>query len=189
MAGLVASILLAANIILFAALMFPGELSVGIPTAMWALLVGSCIGGIWIALATSIPPIATGIDSPTGAVLVLLSAAVGSKVIVAGSTPEIAVQIVMLTFTAAALLSGALLYFLGTCRWGSYFRFVPYSVVGGFLGATGWLLIAGGVQIATGRQLGLSIDASDWTKNDDAYCLLLISCKKTSLYVSEMGIN
>jgi len=124
--------------------MFPGDLSSGIPIAIWAMLIGSCLGGVWIALATSLPPLATGIDSPTGAVLVLLSAATGAGVVAAGGSPQTAVQTVMLVFTAATFMSGALLYGLGACRWGSYFRFVPYFVVGGFLAATGWFLIAGG---------------------------------------------
>jgi len=71
-AGVVASIVLVANIVSFAALMFPGHLAAGVPVAIWAMLVGSCIGGVCIALCTSISPLATGIDSPTGAVLVSL---------------------------------------------------------------------------------------------------------------------
>ena len=72
-AGLLASVVLIANIISFAGLMFPGDLAAGIPTVIWAMLIGSAIGGVSIALLTSLPPLATGIDSPTGAVLVLLS--------------------------------------------------------------------------------------------------------------------
>jgi SulP family sulfate permease len=137
LAGLVASVVLIANIVSFGALMFPGDLSAGIPVVVWSMLIGSCIGGIWIALWTSLPPIATGIDSPTGAVLMLLSASAGSGVLAAGGSPQTAVQNVMLIFTAATVISGALLYGLGAGRWGSYFRFVPYCVVCGFLGATG----------------------------------------------------
>jgi len=162
-AGLVASVVLIANIISFGALMFPGALSDGIPIAIWAMLIGSCIGGAWIALATSLPPLATGIDSPTGAVLVLLSAAAGSSVVAAGGSAQTAVQTVMLIFTAATFMSGALLYGLGACRWGSYFRFVPSCVVGGFLTATGCFLIAGGVRMTTGRTLDLSSLAANWT--------------------------
>src|SRR5689334_17074421 len=132
-AGLLASVVLIANIVSFGALMFPGDLGAGIPTAIWAMLVGSSIGGIWIALATSLPPLATGIDSPTGTVLVLLSASAASAVFASGGSVQTAVQTVMLIFTAATVLSGALLYVLGACRWGTYFRFVPYFVVGGFL--------------------------------------------------------
>jgi SulP family sulfate permease len=160
-AGLVASVVLIANIVSFGALMFPGELSAGIPTAVWAMLIGSCIGGVWIALRTSLPPLASGIDSPTGAVLILLSATAAANVAARGGSVQTAVQTVMLTFTAATLVSGALLYLLGAGRWGSYFRFVPYFVVGGFLAATGWFLIAGGVRMTVGRTL--SFDDIMWT--------------------------
>jgi len=163
-AGLVASVVLIANIISFGALMFPGTLSAGIPMAIWAMLIGSCIGGVWIALATSLPPLATGIDSPTGAVLVLLSATTGSAVMAAGGSAQTAVETIMLIFTAATFMSGALLYGLGARRWGSYFRFVPSCVVGGFLAATGFLLIAGGVRMTTGRTLiTFSSLAADWS--------------------------
>ncbi len=162
LAGLVASVALIANIVSFGALMFPGELAQGTSMAIWAMLIGSCIGGVWIALTTSLPPLATGIDSPTGAVLVLLSAATGPGVIAAGGSPQAAIQNVMLIFTAATLLSGALFYGLGACRLGSYFRFVPFFVVRGFMAATGWFLIAGSLRMSTGREASLTGLANLW---------------------------
>ncbi|HZP86498.1 MAG TPA: SulP family inorganic anion transporter [Burkholderiales bacterium] len=152
-AAFVASIVLIANIVSFGALMFPGDLSGGIPLAVWAMLIGSCVGGIWIALATSLAPIGTGIDSPTGAVFVSLSAATSSAVVAAGGTPHDAIQTVMLIFTAATFVSGALFYALGARRWGRHLRFVPYFVVGGFLAATGWFLIIGGLRTTLGRSI------------------------------------
>ena len=164
LAALVASVVLIANTFSFAALMFPGELAVGIPIAIWAMLIGSCVGGCWIAWATSIPPLATGIDSPTGVVLVLLSSAAASRVYAEGGAAEAAVQNVMLIFTLTTFIAGALLYSLGVFRWGSYFRFVPYFVVGGFLAATGWFLVAGGVRMMTGRPLDVaSLYKITWT--------------------------
>jgi SulP family sulfate permease len=162
-AGLVASVVLTANIVSFGALMFPGGYGAGAPMAIWAMLIGSCIGGIWIALATSLPPLATGIDSPTGTVLVLLSAVVAPAVLEAGGSPQTAVKTVMLVFTAATVMSGTLLYGLGACRWGSYFRFVPYCVVGGFLAATGWFLFAGGIRMTIGRTPIFSDLMGSWT--------------------------
>jgi sulfate permease, SulP family len=167
-AGLLPPVILVANIISWGALMFPGDFSAGTSLAIWAMLIGSCIGGIWIALATSLPPIATGIDSPTGAVLVLLSSAAAPKVLAATGSTQAAVESVMLIFTAATLVSGVLLFGLGTLRWGSYFRFVPSFVVGGFLGATGWLLIAGGVRMATGATLSVGVQPANWTGNGAA---------------------
>src|ERR1051325_10170314 len=80
LAGLVASVVLIANIVSFGALMFPGDLSAGIPVAIWSMLIGACAGGAWIALTTSLPPLATGIDSPTGAALILLRPGVPAAV-------------------------------------------------------------------------------------------------------------
>src|SRR5689334_12816240 len=87
-AGFVAAIVLVANIVSFAALMFPGDLAPGIPIAIWAMLVGSAVGGAWIAWWTSLPPLATGIDSPTGAFLVLLSAATAGAVGASGGSVD-----------------------------------------------------------------------------------------------------
>ena len=153
LAGLVGSVALVANIVSFAALMFPGAFAAGASTAVWAMLVGSGITGLWVAWRTSLPPIATGIDSPTGAVLVLLSASCGAAVTAAGGSAQTAVQATLLLFAAATALTGALLLALGAARWGHYMRFVPFFVIAGFLAATGWLLIAGGVRMTSGHTL------------------------------------
>jgi SulP family sulfate permease len=163
MAGLVASVVLLVNIVSFAALMFPGQLSGGIPVAIWAMLIGSCIGGVCVALATSLPPLATGIDSPTGTVLVLLSAATAPTVLAAGGSAKAAIETVMLIFTVASLVTGALLFILGVCRCATYLRFVPYFVVGGFLVATGSFLIVGGIRMSVGRMLSFGDLADGWT--------------------------
>src|SRR5262245_44884138 len=166
LAGLVASVVLIANIVSFGALMFPGDLNAGIPIAIWAMLIGSCIGRVWIGIATSLPPLATGIDSPTAAVLVVLSALAGPSVVAAGGTPQAAVQTVMLIFAAGTLMSGAFFYGLGACRWGSYLRFVPYFVAGGFLAATGCLLIAGAIRMTTGRPVTPTSLIAHWAMAD-----------------------
>src|SRR4051812_1331502 len=114
-AGLIASVVCVANIVSFGALMFPGELSAGIPVAIWAMLIGSCIGGVLIAWRTSLPPLASSIDSPSGAILVLLSVTVSSGVLAAGGTSAMAIQTVMLVFTVATLVAGAFVFVLGVC--------------------------------------------------------------------------
>ena len=161
-AGLMAAVVLITNIVSFAALMFPGELNSGVPIAVWSMLIGSCIGGTWIALKTSIPPLASSIDSPTGTVLVLLSSSIGSSLIAVGYSPALTVQTTMLIFTAATLMSGGLLYSLGVLKWGAYFRFVPHFVIGGFLAATGYLLFSGGFRLSVNRPLVLTSFNSSW---------------------------
>lgn len=150
LAGVVASIVLVANIVSFSALMFPGALAAGAPMALWAMLVGSGVSGLWIAWKTSLPPLATGIDSPTGAVLVALSASAGAALLAGGASPDAAVRSVMLLFSAATLVTGTLLLALGVARRGALLRFVPGFVSAGFIGATGVALVAGGVRMTTG---------------------------------------
>jgi len=152
-AGVVASIVLVANIVSFAALMFSGHLAAGVPVAIWAMLVGSCIGGVCIALCTSISPLATGIDSPTGAFLVLLSASAATVMGTMGASVGATIATVMVIFTAATLMTGALFCVIGAFRWGTYFRFIPYFVIAGFLVATGGFLVVGGVRMASGLSL------------------------------------
>jgi SulP family sulfate permease len=161
-AGAVASVVLVANIVSFAALMFPGDFGAGIPLAIWGMLVGSCVGGLWIGWTTSLPPISTGIDSPTGAFLVLLSASTANAVAAAGGGTDAVVATVMVVFTAATVVTGALLVLIGGLRWGAYFRFIPFFVIGGFLVATGWFLVQGGVRMTTGAEIGLSGAGSGW---------------------------
>ncbi|MDE2567039.1 MAG: SLC26A/SulP transporter family protein [Burkholderiales bacterium] len=162
LAGFVASIVLVTNIVSFSALMFPGALAQGASTAIWAMLIGSAVVGLWVSRQTSLPPMASGMDSPTGAVLVVVAASAAPAVLGAGGTPAQAVQATMLLFSLATALSGALLLGLGLARWGSSLRFVPYFVVAGFLGATGWLLVAGAIRMATGHRLG-SLATASWT--------------------------
>jgi sulfate permease, SulP family len=61
---------------------------------------------------------------------------------------------VFLTVIAATLvvtvLCGAVFFALGMFKLGNLIRFVPYPVVGGFLAGTGWLLLKGGIYVASG---------------------------------------
>jgi len=87
LAGFVASIALIANVVSFAALMFPGPLAPGASWAIWSMLVGSGLVGLWVAWKTSLPPLASGVDSPTAAVLVLLAATTAHALQHGGATP------------------------------------------------------------------------------------------------------
>ena len=94
------------------------------------------------------------------AVLALVAANTAAKAAelarVAQTTGVVAVEApdVFLTVIAATLvvtvLCGVVFWALGTFRLGNLVRFVPYPVVGGFLAGTGWLLLKGGIYVASG---------------------------------------
>lgn len=166
-AGAVSAVVLLTSVVSFASLMFPGPLAAGAPAAIWAMLVGSGVAGLWIALRTSLPPLSSGIDAATGAVFVLLVGLVAASVTAAGGDTAAVVQASMLALAVATAVSGALLYALGALRRGHVLRFVPYFVVSGFLVATGWLLVAGGVRMSVGRApsaLMSGLDAAAWMR-------------------------
>jgi SulP family sulfate permease len=180
-AGAVSAVVLLTSIVSFASLMFPGALAAGAPIALWAMLVGSGVTGLWIALRTSLPPISSGTDSATVAIFVLLVGQVSAAVTSAGGSVAAATQASMLALTGATAVSGVLLYALGLARRGHALRFVPYFVVAGFLAATGWLLFVGGVRMSLGRDPlspGPGITATEWARVASGvavFALLLLS--------------
>ena len=60
----------------------------------------------------------------------------------------------------ATAFTGLVLCVLGFTHAGRAIRFVPFPVIGGFLGATGWLMIMGATQVVTDQRLELrNLDA------------------------------
>ncbi|MDO9382191.1 MAG: SulP family inorganic anion transporter [Hyphomicrobiaceae bacterium] len=152
-AGLVASLVTIAYCVSFSALLFQGDLRSGLAMGLWGLLVGSAIAGIYVSLTTSLPPAEAAPDNPAVAVLSVLAATVSAPILAAGGGADRAVLHVLLAFSLATLATGAVLYLLGAFRLAQSVRFVPYPVIGGFLAASGWFLITGGIEVVTGRDL------------------------------------
>ena len=66
----------------------------------------------------------------------------------------------MIVWRLATALTGILLFGLGLARAGGAIRFIPYPVIGGFLSATGWLMVSGAVHVITDQRLTRSTLAS-----------------------------
>src|SRR6185312_2019790 len=60
---------------------------------------------------------------------------------------------VLITFGIASIATGLVLCGFGLTRMGRAIRYVPYPVVGGFLGATGCLILLGSIRVVTGTKL------------------------------------
>lgn len=167
--GLVASLLTIAYCLSFSALLFQGPLKDGLSMGLWSLLVGSAIAGLYVSLTTSLPPAEAGPDNPAVAVLSVLSGTVSTTVLAAGGTTDQAIDYVLLSFSLATLVTGIALYAIGALRLGQVVRFVPYPVIAGFLAASGWFLLMGGVEVATGKDISLldlssAIPAEAWPR-------------------------
>ena len=153
LAGMVAALVTIAYCISFSALVFQGELRGGLAMGLWALLTGAAITGIIVAMTTTLPPAEAGPDNPAIAVFSVLAVTVGGAITSAGGSIELAVRHALLGMTLATVLTGAVLWGLGRFRLGALVRFVPFPVIGGFLAASGWLLVTGGVEVITGKDI------------------------------------
>jgi len=83
-----------------------------------------------------------------------VSAALGAAIAVsvAASLEELGETVVfsniLIALIGATLLTGLFFLVVGRFRLGNLVRFVPFPVVAGFLAATGWLILKGGIEIS-----------------------------------------
>src|SRR5262245_33778135 len=143
----------------YAAFIFSGPLAPWLGYGIAATFISTTIGALVVALRSSLPFTIAGPDSSTSVVTATLVAAFVQWLVANGATDHVLGSTLLLTALSSALV-GILLCGLGLARAGRAIRFVPYPVIGGFLGATGWLMVSGASQVITDMRLaGANIDA------------------------------
>jgi SulP family sulfate permease len=152
-AGTVCSILSIAYCLSYAALIFTGPLEHLLSYGVAVTFLSTAVGGTIVALRSSLPFAVAGPDSSISVVLAALVATLVQRLGMNGATDLLAPTLIAMALATA--LTGLLLCVLGFTHAGRAIRFVPYPVIGGFLGATGWLLITGAIQVVTGRRPAL----------------------------------
>ena len=70
--------------------------------------------------------------------------------------PDRAFLTVIAATMVVTVVTGVVLLALGMSKRGNVVRFIPHPVVGGFLAGTGWLLLKGGIYVASGELPALS---------------------------------
>ena len=160
LAGTISAIVNIAYCISFSALIFQGSIAAGFPLGLAALIMGTVVTGIVVALTTTLVPADAGPDTPAVAVMSVLAATVAAGLAAKGASAETMVINVLVAISVSTFLTGALLFGVGALKLGQWLRFVPYPVIGGFLAASGFLLITGGVEVIIGSNLTLS--PSSW---------------------------
>src|SRR6266508_1113050 len=150
-AGLAASIVTVAYGLSFAALIFAPPLQTWLAYGIAATFITTAISASFVAARSSIPFAIAGPDGATAAVTATLAAMVAERLIAEGPPDD-----VMIVVALSTVLTGILLCCLGLARAGGAIRFIPYPVIGGFLSATGWLMVNGAVRVITDRGLNLS---------------------------------
>jgi SulP family sulfate permease len=153
-ASAVSSALTIAFCLSYAALIFSGPLAPWLGYGITLSFLSAAVSGFVVALRSSLPFTISGPDSATSAVTATLAAGVAERLATSDSGALFPAVLIALPMSAA--LAGLLLCTLGLTRAGRAIRFVPYPVVAGFLGASGCLIVSGGIQVVTDRKISLT---------------------------------
>ena len=157
-AGLIIGAVEAVLAIAFAAFVFGGVLVGRLGDGIGLYLVAAVLTLGILAWRAGSRGVVGSVQDAAAAVLGVVAATTAARValLAAETTTGDAFEPpdVFLTVIAATLVvtvSGGVVFFaLGKFRLGNLVRFVPYPVVGGFLAGTGWLLLKGGIYVASG---------------------------------------
>src|SRR5205085_1652259 len=101
-----------------------------------------------IALGSSFPFAIAGPESSTAAMSGILAASLVEHMTARDPSAALLAPVSM-TLALSAVITGIVLCGFGVTRMGRAIRYVPYPVVGGFLGATGCLLVLGAIRVIT----------------------------------------
>lgn len=150
--GSAASVLTVTFGLSYALLIFSGPLAPYLSYGVAATFISSAILAVVLALGSSLRFAVGGVDTSTAAITAILASSLVERMIaVDPSAPLLAP--VLITLSLSAVVTGIVLCGFGMTRIGRAIRYVPYPVVGGFLGATGCLIVLGAVEVITGQRL------------------------------------
>jgi len=153
--GSAASVLTVTFGLSYALLIFAGPLTPYLSHGVAITFISSAVLGTVIALGSSLPFVVGAPDSSTAAMTGILASSLVERIVAADPSAPLLAP-VLITLAAATIITGIVLCGFGMTRLGRAIRYVPYPVVGGFLGATGCLLVLGAVHVITGERVQIA---------------------------------
>ena len=136
----------------YALLIFAGPLAPYLSYGVAATFITSAVLAAVLALGSSLPFAIGGPESSTAAITGILAASLVERMAATDPTAPLLAP-TLITLGISTILTGIVLCGFVVTRLGCAIRYVPYPVVGGFLGATGLLIILGAIRVITGHQL------------------------------------
>src|SRR5258707_8506883 len=136
----------------YSLLIFAGPLAPYLSYGVATTFISSAVLATVIALGSSLPFAIAGPESSTAAVTGILASSLVERMAAHDPTAPLLAP-VLITLGLATIITGIVLWGFGVTRMGRAIRYVPYPVVGGFLGATGYLILLGAIRVITGQRL------------------------------------
>jgi SulP family sulfate permease len=151
-AGVVIGVVEAILAISLAALVFGGYLAYFLADGIGLYLVAAALTLAILAWRAGSRGVVGSLQEAAVAVLAVVATttALGAY----GSLTRAFLTVIAATMVVT-LLTGITFLVIGRFKLGNLVRFVPYPVVGGFLAGTGWLLLKGGIYVASGVEVHL----------------------------------
>jgi SulP family sulfate permease len=150
--GSAASVLTVTFGLSYALLIFAGPLAPYLSYGVAATFISSAVLAGVIALGSSLPFAVAGPESSTAAMTAILASSLVERMTATDPAAQLLAP-VLITLGLASVATGIVLCGFGLTRMGRAIRYVPYPVVGGFLGATGFLILLGSIRVITGHRL------------------------------------
>ena len=140
--GLVLGLINALLTVALISLIFRGELRDALAIGIGFGLISSAVVGLIVALGSSFPGVYAGSQDASAAILGLSAASIAG--VLAGTQ---LVDTVLAMVAMTSLATGLVFLAMGHFGLGDVARFVPFPVIGGLLAGTGYLIIAGSLDI------------------------------------------
>jgi SulP family sulfate permease len=153
--GAAASVLTVTFGLSYSLLIFAGPLAPNLSYGVAAIFISSAVLASVIALGSSFPFAIAGPESSTAAMMGILASSLVERISMNDPTAPLLAP-VLITLGLSTIVTGIVLCGFGMTRMGRAIRYVPYPVVGGFLGATGCLIVLGAIRVITGQRLQLA---------------------------------
>src|SRR5579859_111662 len=150
--GSAASVLTVTFGLSYSLLIFGGSLSPYLSYGVAATFIASAVLAGVIAVGSSLPFAISGPESSTAAMTGILASSMVERMLAVDPSAPV-LPAVLITLAVTTILTGVVLCCFGMTRMGRAIRYVPYPVVGGFLAATGCLILLGAVRVITGHRL------------------------------------
>ncbi len=150
--GSAASVLTITFGLSYSLLIFAGPLAPYLSYGVAATFISSAVLATTIALGSSLPFAVAGPESSTAAMTAILASSLVERMAANNPTAPL-LGPVLITLGLSSIVTGIVLCGFGLTRMGRAIRYVPYPVVGGFLGATSCLILLGAIRVITGHRL------------------------------------
>lgn len=154
-AGVIAGLSAVIYALSYGALMFAGPLSPLVGYAITVTLITATIGAVAGALSDGRSFIA-GPDSNTITVLASILAVLGTLEGVDEASGQMRLQLALAAISLTCVFCGLTFFFVARANLSQLVRYIPFSVMAGFLAATGWLIASGALNIIAGIPLSVA---------------------------------